>query len=257
VHELRWRLHDVTERKQAEVDLRQSRQTLRELSGRHEAVREEERATVARAVHDEIGAALTAIKMDLAQIRHGLDKLADGQNEIVMLRERTETAAQLIDETMQKVRSIAMELRPAILDDFGLVAALDWQLNEFQKRSGLRCELSVAPGDGRLSKATATAVFRVFQEILTNVARHAAATAVKVNLRQEGADLVLDVRDNGRGIREAEVKGAGSLGLVGMRERVRLQAGTVEVTGKPGTGTLVRVRVPVGDADPGAPPAGG
>jgi PAS domain S-box-containing protein len=243
--ELRWHLHDITDRMQAEDAVRSSRQSLRELSARLEAVREEERANIARAVHDEIGAALTAIKMDVAQVQRGLDRL-EAEHDVEALCERTQAASSLIDNTMQTVRRIAMELRPSILDDFGLVAALDWQLNEFQKRSGLVCNLNVAPGNGQLPPETATTVFRIFQEILTNVARHAHASQVDVRLYQEGRMVVLDVRDNGRGIRVDEAEGVGTLGLLGMRERARMQGGTLEVKGTPGQGTRVRVLVPVG-----------
>ncbi len=246
--ELRWRLNDISERKQAETALHISRETLRELSGRLEAVREEERLSIARAVHDEIGAALTAIKMDVAQVRQGLGQVSTDPALVPELHARTDDIYTTIDTTMETVRRIAKELRPAVLDDFGLVAALDWQLNEFQKRSGLACGLSVAPGSAQLDKSTATAVFRVFQEMLTNIARHAQATRADVRLYEKDQHLVLEVRDNGRGIRAEEIAGSGSLGLLGMRERVRLRGGTLEVEGKPDEGTLVRVTVPLGAA---------
>lgn len=252
--ELRWRLHDIGDRKRSETELQGSRESLREVAGRMEAVREEERARVARAVHDEIGAALTAIKMDLAQVRHNLAHAGQAEGALRAAEDRTQAASRMVDETMQTVRRIAMELRPAVLDDFGLVAALDWQLTEFQKRTGLEVGLSVAPGKDELDPASATAVFRVFQEILTNVMRHAAATRVEVRLFQEDQALVLDVRDNGRGIRAEEAVGQGSMGLLGMRERVRLRGGQVEVSGAPGEGTQVRVTVPLGAKN--APPDG-
>ena len=246
--ELRWRLHDITGRKLAENQLQASHATLREVSGRLEAVREEERTRIARTVHDEIGAALTAIKMDVAQVRHGLEQL-DGQHAAVPgLIERTGSAFRLIDSTMDAVRSIAMEMRPAVLDDFGLVAALDWQLTEFQKRSGLECSLTVAPGNGHLPKSAATAIFRVFQEILTNVARHAEASRVEVRLYQNEQSLMLDVTDNGRGITSAEAGSTSSMGLLGMHERMRSFGGTVELTGTASHGTQVRVCLPLGAA---------
>jgi signal transduction histidine kinase len=246
VLELRWRLHDNTDRKNAEAAVRESREALRQLSGRLEAVREEERERIARAVHDEIGAALTAIKMDIAHVRTGLERLANGQHaETRELQDRTQATSELIDDTMQKVRSIAIELRPAILDDFGLVAALDMLLNDFQKRSGLECSLNVAPGPAKLDKRIATAVFRVFQEILTNVARHANATKVEVRLSQSGDELVLDVRDNGRGLQPEDIQRPDSLGLLGMRERMRSVGGTVEVSNRPGGGTHVCVKIPL------------
>jgi PAS domain S-box-containing protein len=244
--ELRWRLHDISDRKRAQDELRASRESLRELSSRFEAVREEERTRIARAVHDEIGAALTAIKMDLARLRNGVEELGAGREGGQQLIERSEAAANLVDETMQTVRRISMEMRPAVLDDFGLVAALDWQLSEFQKRSGIECALSVAPGEDQLNKAAATAVYRVFQEILTNIALHAEATRVDVRLFQQDENLVLSVSDNGRGISDEAARGSGSMGLLGMHERVRPHGGTVAISGTPGEGTQVRVTIPVG-----------
>jgi PAS domain S-box-containing protein len=250
--ELRWRLHDVTDRKRDEAELQRSREALRELSGRLEAVREEERTRMARAVHDELGAALTAIKMDVAQARQNLVRVTEGENTLPAALERTEAASKVIDETMQTVRRIALELRPAVLDDFGLVAALDWQLTEFQKRSGLEVGLSVAPGNNHLDPDTATAVFRVFQEILTNVMRHAGATHIDVRLHQVDDALVLEVHDNGRGISAEAVSSRASMGLLGIRERLRLRGGKVNIHGEPGRGTRVRVEVPL---RPGPAPA--
>ena len=241
--ELLWRLHDISDRKRAEEILRQSRQSLRDLSARLEAVREEERARIAREVHDELGSALTAIKMDVAQLRSGIANLAEGSPDDLLAR--AADTSSLIDETMQTVRRIAMELRPAILDDFGLVAALDWQLNEFQRRSGIKCELHVAPGSVGIGTEHATGIFRVFQEILTNVGRPAQAKRVVVRLSQENGHVLLNVRDDGRGISEADAIRPNALGLVGIRERMEMMGGSVAIHGEPDKGTTVQVRLPL------------
>jgi signal transduction histidine kinase len=244
--ELRWRLHDIGDRKHAEAALRESRENLRDLSTKVEAVRESERSRLARAVHDEIGAALTAIKIDVAQVRQGLEKLGRGRKGGEHLLQLSDDASHLIDSTMDTVRRISMEMRPAILDEFGLVAALDWQLHEFQKRTQLKCIYNVQPGKSQVTPEAATAVFRVFQEILTNVARHAHATSVTVRLHEEDGHLVLSVRDDGQGFDRDRATAAGSLGLLGMNERVRHLGGAADVQSTPGEGTSVKVRIPLG-----------
>jgi PAS domain S-box-containing protein len=250
--ELRWRLHDITDRKRGENEVIAAHENLRTLSKRVEDVREEERSKIARAVHDEIGAALTAIKIDVSQLRHGVEHLGAGREGGQQLLARADAAAHLIDSTMQTVRRISMELRPAILDDFGLVAALDWQLNEFQKRTQVETKFNVKPGSQAVKPEVATAVFRVFQEILTNIARHASASRVTARLFEDKHTLVLSVSDNGRGIRPEEAAGSESMGLMGMRERVRPFGGSVEIMGETGAGTLVRVRIPLAEAAAGA-----
>jgi signal transduction histidine kinase len=157
----------------------------------------------------------------------------------------------LIDSTVQTIRRIATDLRPGILDDFGLMAAIEWQLQEFQTRAGIECRLSSKVGHLNLDPETSTALFRVFQETLTNVARHANATQVEVLLEEQPNALLLQVRDNGRGISERETFGTKSLGLLGIRERVRLLSGELSIQGNPGKGTTVQVRIPLDGSQPG------
>jgi PAS domain S-box-containing protein len=224
---------DVSERKAIEEELRQ-------LSAHLHAAREEERKRIAREIHDELGGNMTGLKMALARLANAAPKLTTAE-----VAAQAQAIARDIDGTVQAIRRISTELRPALLDDFGLLAAIEWQLNEFQGRSHIECEFMGLDEDPGLPAEQATAMFRVFQETLTNVARHAQATQVLVSLEMDGDDLEMRVRDNGRGITEAEAAESRSLGLLGMRERIRLIGGEIEIRGQPGQGTLVRVRIPV------------
>ena len=217
---------------------RTTHEQLRNLADHLQAVREEERTHIAREIHDEFGQALTALKMDLAWITSKLPQ------EGVVLRDKANSMSQLIDTTIQMVRRIATELRPGLLDDLGLTAAIEWQTQEFAERTGLKCDLQLGDEDIILERDLATAVFRIFQETLTNIARHAKATRVWVTLADKPDELVLIVRDNGQGITEAQVSRSTSLGLIGMRERVRTWNGKIKFQGIPGQGTSVTVHMP-------------
>jgi signal transduction histidine kinase len=216
---------------------------LRSLSARLQAAREEERARIAKEVHDELGQQLASLKMDIGWLRK---KLREQQEPLLR---KSKSMAELIDVTVETVRKITQELRPAILDDFGLLAAIEWQLQEFQKRYGIECQLLKDGNEIRLDPESATAVFRVFQETLGNVARHANATRVEVAVEQHDHHLVLQVEDNGRGISDRELFGPNSLGLLGMRERIHLLAGEIDIRALPNEGTLVLVKVPVSGPD--------
>lgn len=223
----------------AEGELQTSYGTLRALAARLEAIREEERTHIARELHDVLGQALTALKYDLTAITSRLPK----RN--TQLREQAAAMTAQIDETIQTVRRLSSELRPGILDDLGLAAAIEWQASDFSKRTEIECNVRLPEREIPLSRPQATAVFRIFQETLTNVARHAHATRVDVELAAEEGMAVLCVRDNGRGIDLATAQGKKSLGLVGMRERASLLGGSVEIDGAPGEGTRVVVRIPI------------
>lgn len=227
---------DITERKRAEDQLNSSFNQLRALTARLQTIREEERKRVAREIHDDLGQALTAIKIDVASLVR--DMPADQSQE-----KKAESVLRLVDHTIQSVRRIATELRPGILDDLGLVAAVEWAAEEFAARSGTRLRLDLPREDLVIDQESATAIFRIFQETLTNITRHAEATQVDVRLGEEGDSLVLEVRDNGRGMNE-EVATGGSLGILGMRERALLLGGELTISGATGEGTVVRVRIP-------------
>jgi PAS domain S-box-containing protein len=230
---------DLTERKKIEDALRQSHEQLRRLSLRLEQVREEERRRIAREIHDELGGTLTGLKMDVAQLR----RLGSGLEAPGLAK--LETFSQNIDQAIQTVRRIATDLRPAVLDDFGLLAAMEWQLGEFQQRAGIETQWASNASEAALDGDAAVAVFRVFQESLTNIGRHAAATRVDVRVKVSREALAFEVIDNGRGITPQELRSAKSLGLAGMRERLRLLGGELQLRGQPGQGTTVAVRVPL------------
>jgi signal transduction histidine kinase len=230
---------DRLERKKAEERLRKSLEQLRALSVYLQYVREDERIRISRQVHDELGQALTGLKMDLYWLSNRLPK---DQKPVL---DKTKTMASHIDSTIQTVRRIATELRPGVLDDLGLVAAIEWQAQEFQQRTNIECTVNSELSDSVLDEDLNTAFFRIFQETLTNVIRHAQATKVEVSLEKASGNLVMEVRDNGRGITEAEINNIQSIGLLGMRERAALLGGEVVFTGAPGKGTTVRVQIPL------------
>ena len=233
---------DVTERKRGEDELQRSLEQLRALAARLQSAREEERKRVARAIHDELGHALTAIRIDLSFLLHALPPQQTQQSK------RAQSILKVVDQTIQAVRRISTDLRPGILDDLGLIAALEWAAEEYEARTGIRCQLSLPANAGLISTEHATAIFRIFQETLTNIARHANATRVDICLAREPKGLMLEVRDNGRGIREEELSAADSLGILGIRERALLLGGELLIQGFPQSGTIVRIWIPSTDA---------
>ncbi|MBZ5593280.1 MAG: PAS domain S-box protein [Acidobacteriia bacterium] len=229
---------DVTESKRSEEALQRSFDQLRALTAQLQSVREEERTMVAREIHDELGQALTAIKLDVTAL---VRELPADQGPAV---QRGQSILKLLDETIQSVQRISTDLRPGILDDLGLAAAVEWAAEEFEARTGTKCRVRMPDEDINIDSDRATALFRIFQETLTNVARHAKATEVNVRLEKENDDLVLEVHDNGLGIREEQLSAGRSLGILGMRERALLLGGGFIIQGDPGGGTTVRVRIP-------------
>jgi signal transduction histidine kinase len=237
-------LRDMTSRMAQEEELRRSREELRDLSSYLQSAREAERAAIAREIHDELGSALTALKMDLASLEEAVqDETGDESRET--RADRLASMASLIDDTVRTMRRIVTELRPALLDSLGLIAAIEWHAEEFQQRTGIECRLGPHPDDIVIDKDRATSVFRIFQETLTNVAKHAQATQVDVTMQIGGAQLTLRVHDNGRGIRSDELNRPHSFGLLGMRERALIHQGEVTIDGRPGEGTTVTLRLPL------------
>lgn len=227
------------ERGQAEAELRRSREQLRNLSAHLESAREEERIRLAREIHDELGQDLAALKMDLSWLGKRLEPRPHP------IDAKIRSMHGLVDETIRTVQRLCGELRPSLLDDLGLEAAIEWQAEEFQKRAGIACDVQMDLGAAELPPGHATAVFRIFQETLTNVLRHARASRVDVRLQVVENRWVLEVEDNGRGITEAEAKAANAFGLIGMRERVLALKGRIDICGRPGRGTTVTVSVPL------------
>jgi signal transduction histidine kinase len=235
---------DRRERQRAEDKLRRSLDQLRALTTYLQYVREEERTRIAREVHDELGQALTGLKLDMSWIASKLGKSAKP------VQQKVKTMVDHIDSTIQTVRRIATELRPGILDSLGLIAAMEWQANEFQSRTGIPCVVTTTLEETIWDQDITTVFFRIYQETLTNIIRHAKATRVAVRLDQDNDTLVMTVSDNGRGISEEEMASTRSLGLLGMRERAMLVGGEVTLQGAPGKGTTVTLRVPLNGPRP-------
>ncbi|HLA79933.1 MAG TPA: GAF domain-containing protein [Vicinamibacteria bacterium] len=243
-------LEEIAERKRAEDDLRGSREQLRQLAAKLERVREEERTRIAREIHDELGQALTAVKLDVSSLKRLYQR--KGSRRTVKpthqdaIQERLQTMAGLVDQTVQIVRRISTELRPAVLDSLGLAAAIEWLAQDFERRTDIRCVFRSTLDEEAIPREVATAAFRILQETLTNVVRHAEAGWVAVNLGlDDKALLALDITDDGKGISKEALGSPKSIGLAGMRERALLLGGNVQVEGRPGQGTSVRVRLPV------------
>lgn len=229
---------DVTKRKQVEEELAQTNKRLRTLSMYWLAAIENEHAYIARELHDEFGQSMTALKMDL-------DWLADKYSADNEECQRINRMKALVDDSISLMRDIASKLRPGLLDDLGLFAALEWQAREFTKHSEIPCELSLPPHNIDLDPDLSTTLFRIFQEALTNITRHAQATRVDTSLRLKDQTVILTVQDNGRGITESEANNPRSLGLLGLRERAAQWNGSLTLAGKPGEGTTVTVRIPL------------
>jgi len=225
--------------KQAEEELRNSHEQLQNLSRHLQAVREEERTLIAREIHDELGQSLTALKMDVSWLG---GKLPAG---FESLKEKTGVMLKYIDETIKTVQRISAELRPGILDDLGLMAAIEWQAQDFQKRTGIDCEVNSSFDCDTLDRCRSTALFRIVQEALTNICRHAEASMAWVTLEESGNALVATVSDNGKGISDARISDPNSLGLIGMRERVRVFEGEVNISRLAEGGTSVRMVIPL------------
>jgi PAS domain S-box-containing protein len=236
---------DITDRRRADEQLRSSREQMRALSAHLQFIREEERTRIAREVHDELGQVLTALKMDLALLNQ---KLLESS---AILPRRTlydeiKSMTKKVDSTIASVRKIVTELRPEVLDHLGLKSAIEWQAQEFQSRSGIECTLSPTMDFVEvIDRDSETAIFRILQEALTNVARHSGATHVDIFLTRRNGDLIMEVKDNGRGVTNEDLSKSRSFGLLGMRERALFLGGDVEVSGSAGEGTSVKVRVPL------------
>lgn len=232
---------DITDRHLAAEEIAASREELRALAARLETIREEERTRIARELHDELGQALTGLKLDLAWIERRLSR--HSQSELV---DRCSSLLGRLDEVMVSVRRIVTELRPSVLDQLGLADAIEWQAQDFAARTGLALDLDIQCRGTSPVGGVASSVFRMLQEALTNIAKHAGATRVRLALRIEPDLIALDVSDNGRGITQEELRGSHSLGLLGLRERAIAWGGKVTIAGNATSGTTVALRIPLG-----------
>lgn len=231
-------IRDITKRKRVEEELRKSQDQLRNLYNRAQSLREEERALIAREIHDELGQELSMLQIDLTYLEDQLPKNKRG------VIERIRAMEDLVNTIIRSVQRIATELRPSLLDDLGLAAAIEWQGKEFQKRTGIECKVFLGQEEMAIDRDRSTALFRIFQETLTNVSRHAHAKRVEARLREAPHEWVLEVRDDGQGILNSQITSPKSLGLIGMRERVHPWGGTLDLLGTPDHGTTVVVRLP-------------
>lgn len=229
---------DITDTKKAQEELSHYRDRLRQLLSREHTLMEQERASIAAEIHDEFGSLLMALKMNLHTVA---STVLSGQPD---LAERFDAMSGLIGEAVGTIRRIATELRPRILDDFGLVAAMEWHIQEFKRHTGIECELTSDDPLPDLPPDLATALFRILQESLTNIARHSGAKRVQVHVGQADEELQLLIRDDGRGLDYRSAARHDARGIFGMRERALRHSGTFEIHGAPGKGTVVSVRMP-------------
>lgn len=231
--------HDVTDKHKAEIRLQKSYEDIRQLASNLQSIREDERTAIAREIHDELGQQLTGLKMDIYWLSR---KINTADTEIT---NKLNESIQLINATVSSVRKIATDLRPSILDDLGLLAALEWQGEEFEKRSGTHVEFSNEAGEVQLKPDAVTAVFRIYQELLTNVARHANASLVKVLLQKRDNMVFFTLTDNGTGFDPETIRKKKTLGLLGIKERTLLLGGTYEFKSRLGEGSETIISIPV------------
>lgn len=232
---------DITERRRVEEELNRSREELRNLYQHLHSVREEESKRIAREIHDELGQALTALKMDLSWLQ---SRAPDDPEYKTIMRDKAQAMAKLIDKTIEIVQKISAELRPGLLDDLGLLPAIEWQAQEFQGRTEIACGFYHKGSDFDVDPDVATALFRVLQEALINVVRHSGAKRVKISLKEDKNDVQLAISDDGRGITPMEIFSPKSLGIIGMRERLRPFGGVLRLSGRLKEGTRLIVRLP-------------
>ncbi|MGA2625318.1 MAG: HAMP domain-containing protein [Bacteroidota bacterium] len=230
---------EIIERRRAENQVTTSHERLRNLSAHLQTVREEERKGIAREIHDELGQALTTLKLNLVLLKD------DAGFSNPRIGGKISSMVDLIDATIKSVKRMITALRPRLLDDLGLSAAIEWQSGEFQQRTGIACNVSIYPENIKVDPERSTAIFRILQETLTNVARHSNATSVDVSLTQNDGELELLVSDNGKGITNDQVNDSKSFGLIGIRERAYYWGGNVEIRGSQGRGTVIVVRFPL------------
>ncbi len=231
---------DISERKKAEEDLHQSYEQIRQLSAHIQDIREEDRTTIAREIHDDLGQQLTVMKMDVSWLNKRISQTGDAA-----MKQKTTELLNMIDGVVQSIRRIATDLRPSILDDLGLISAIEWNLNVFEKKSGVTTSFKHSITEIQLTNAVNTAVFRIFQEALTNISRHANATFVQVALEQENNSFTLHIKDNGGGFNSNDQINRATWGLLGMKERASMINGSFHIESAVGNGTIVSVSFPV------------
>jgi signal transduction histidine kinase len=230
---------DITQRRQAEQQLELSRKQLQNFTEHLEHILEEERKRISRELHDELGQLLTILKFDLSWLK--LEGVK-GESDIIT---RIDAMMESVNDALASVKRISKEIRPPQLDALGLTGAIQWDIDQVEKKTGLKGIITVEPAEIKIKSQVSTTLYRVFREALTNILRHAQAEHVFIKLSQRLGSIILAIRDDGRGITKKELKGTTSLGLVGIRERVRMVGGTFTIEGETGSGTVLTVEVPI------------
>lgn len=241
-------LGEIGERRKSELKLEEANEQLRALTSRIVTVREEERTALSREIHDELGSALTGVKMGLSHIKRNLPG-NDRSKEYAQIHEILSSMTNIIDGTIRMIRKIITDLRPEILDEVGLAEALQWYAREFEKRTSITIQFTVFPRKFSLEKNQTTELFRIFQEILSNIAKHSGASKVVVFLKKEQHLITLRVKDDGIGIKDSDMGNKNSFGLIGIRERANLMSGIMNIKGFAGKGTTISIEVPVMNAE--------
>ena len=231
---------DIAERRDFEEKLKQRTNQLRNLASKLQSIREEERKMISREIHDELGQMLTVLKIQISLLSN---KITDN----VIIKAKFKSVEKLIDNSIESVQKISSKLRPGLLDELGLIPAIEWQTQDFMDKTGIDCEYILPKEEIILDQEKSTALFRIFQESIFNTARHANASKIFINLRQVNNDLVLDVTDNGKGITQNQLSDPKSLGLLGMKERALILGGSVEIKSSMNNGTIVKAVIPLVD----------
>jgi PAS domain S-box-containing protein len=232
-------LRDITQRVRAQEELDRARTQLRELSISSQTAREEEKSRIARELHDELGQSLTALKMDLAWLK------AHTSESTPAVTERIRAMQAVLDSMVAATRRISSDLRPLMLDDLGLMAALEWLTQDFSRRTGVQCMLTMGDEIAQTDARIQSALYRAVQEALTNAARHAQASTVRIDLSASADSVHLRIRDDGRGMDAADQAKRGSFGLIGMRERIYILGGTLQLESAAGQGTAIAIDLPL------------
>jgi|GEM_PF-6441472 len=230
---------DVTEIRNAEIEIKKSREQLRRLAANLQIAQEKERARISREIHDELGQELTGIKMDISWLSNSL---VNPENKI---KERIGSLNELIDRTIQSVRRISAELRPGVIDDLGLISALEWYVDEYQQRTKIKCELMLGEISNNIGNDISIAIYRIIQESLTNVVRHAKASKIILSLTSDEFNIYLKIQDNGIGYNNDSSKSEKSIGILGMEERVHILGGTFSIQEAKRKGTIIKVEIPI------------
>jgi len=234
---IRGSIIDITERKKAQDELKQSYESIRYLTDHLQNIREQERIHIAREIHDELGQQLTVLKMDISWLNK---KIADADSSV---KQKLKNLTEMLNGTVKTVRRISSELRPSLLDDLGLIAAMEWQLKEFEDRSGIKTTFVADETEVELSDSVKTGFFRIFQESLTNIARHANAKNVSTSLKNSDQKIILCIEDDGKGFDKKKIEDKRTLGILGMKERTLMMGGEYSINSIPGKGTIVLVVV--------------